>query len=323
MADDLNAMAVFAAVADARGFRAAGARLGVSASAVSQTLRKLEAQLGVTLVLRTTRSVHLTEAGERLYAAVRPALEEVRAAVAAVGELSDVPRGTLRLLVGTAAEPVLGGPLLADFLTAHPHVRLDVGVSDEALDIVAAGFDAGIQLGEWIDRDMVAVPVTGDIRMTVVGAPAYLARRGTPTHPRDLVDHECLNWHQSVASPAYRWEFTEPGPKGGREITVAVPARVLSTDTAINIRLARAGLGLAIAYEDQVRDEVARGELVPVLAAFCEPFPGYYLYYPQRRHASPALRAFIDHLRRARQPAPARKSDAGTPAGRPSRPRRR
>ena len=218
MADDLNAMAVFAAVAEARGFRAAGERLGVSASAVSQAVRKLEAQLGAVLLQRSTRSVRLTEAGERLYAAVRPALEEVRAAVAAVGELGDVPRGTLRLLVGTAADPVLGGPLLAGFLADHPRVRLDVVVSDEVVDIVAAGFDAGIQLGEWIDRDMVAVPVTGDIRMTVVGAPAYLARRGTPTHPRDLVDHECLNWHQSAASPAYRWEFTE----AGREIVIAV-----------------------------------------------------------------------------------------------------
>src|SRR5918911_5230759 len=147
MSEDLNAMAVFVAVAEAKGFRAAGERLGVSASAVSQSLRRLEEQLGVVLVQRTTRSVHLTEAGERLYAAVRPALEEVRAAVAAVGELSDVPRGTLRLLVGTAADPVLTGPLLADFLTAHPHVRLDLVVSDAVGDIVAEGYDAGIQLG--------------------------------------------------------------------------------------------------------------------------------------------------------------------------------
>src|SRR5689334_9911952 len=182
--EDLNAMAVFAAVAEARGFRAAGERLGVSASAVSQTLRKLEAQLGVVLLQRTTRSVRLTEAGERLYAGLRPALEEVRAAVAAVGELSDAPRGTLRLLVGTAADPMLAGPLLAEFLTAHPHVKLDVVVSDAVVDIVAEGYDAGIQLGEVIDRDMIAVPVTGDIRMTVVGAPAYFARRPKPRHPR-------------------------------------------------------------------------------------------------------------------------------------------
>jgi len=305
MAVDLNAMAVFAAVAEARGFRAAGERLGVSASAVSQTLRKLEAQLGVTLLQRSTRSVRLTEAGERLYAGLRPALEEVRAAVAAVGELSDVPRGTLRLIVGTAADPVLAGPLLADFLAAHPHVTLDLVVSDAVGDIVADGYDAGIQLGEVIDRDMIAVPVTGDIRMTVVGAPAYFAHNPKPTHPRDLVEHACLNWHPAAGVPAYRWEFTEPEPagsaQGGREIVVAVPARVLSTDSAVNIRLARAGLGLAIVYEGQVRDEVARGELVPVLEEFCEPFPGYYLYYPQRRHASPALRALIAHLRRARR----------------------
>jgi DNA-binding transcriptional LysR family regulator len=309
MTEDLNAMAVFAAVAEARGFRAAGERLGVSASAVSQSLRKLERQLGVTLVQRTTRSVHLTEAGERLYASVRPALEEVRAAVAAVGELSDVPRGTLRLLVGTAAAPVLAGPLLADFLAAHPHITLDLVVSDALLDIVAEGYDAGIQLGEWIDRDMIAVPVTGEIRMMVVGAPAYFAQHPTPRHPRDLVDHACLNWHQTAAMPPYRWEFTE----GEREITVAVPARVLSTDSTVNIRLARDGVGLAIVYEDQVRDEVARGELVPVLEEFCEPFPGYYLYYPQRRHASPALRALVDHLRRTRQDGRAKRSRRTSP----------
>ena len=196
-------------------------------------------------------------------------------------------------------------------------------VSDGVVDIVAAGFDAGIQLGEVIDRDMIAVPVTGDIRMTVVGSPAYLATRGTPRHPRDLVDHECLNWHPVPEAPAYRWEFTEPRrreARGGREIAVAAPGRVLSTDSTVNIRLARDGFGLTIVYEDQVRDEVARGELVPVLEAFCEPFPGYYLYYPQRRHASPALRALIDHLRAARQAASGRSARAGTGTSRRARP---
>jgi DNA-binding transcriptional LysR family regulator len=309
MNEDLNAMVVFAAVAEARGFRAAGERLGVSASAVSQALRKLEEQLGVTLMQRTTRSVHLTEAGERLYASVRPALEEVRSAVAAIGELGDVPRGTLRLLVGPAADQVLAGPLLATFLTKHPHIKLDVVVSDAALDIVEGGFDAGIQLGERIDRDMVAIPVTGDIRMAVVGAPSYFARRPKPRHPRDLVEHDCLNWHATAQMLPYRWEFTE----GGREITVAVRARVLSTDSTIRIHLARAGLGLTIVYEDEVREEVARGELVPVLEEFCQPFPGYYLYYPHRRHASPALRALIEHVRRTRrQPARAPKPETRT-----------
>jgi DNA-binding transcriptional LysR family regulator len=301
--DTLDGMVVFIAVAEAKNFRIAGERLGVSASAVSQALRKLEDRLGVPLVHRTTRSVSLSEAGERLFGAVRPAVEDVESAAAAVGELGDAPRGTLRLLVGTAADQLLGGGLFAAFLAAYPHVVLDVVVSDAVGDIVAEGYDAGIQLGEVIDRDMIAVPVTGDIRMTVVGAPSYFARHRKPRHPRELVEHDCLNWHPGAGSPAYRWEFTE----AGREIVVAVRARVLSTDSAVNIRLARAGLGLTIVYEDQVRDEVARGELVPVLEKFCEPFPGYYLFYPHRRHASPALRALIDHLRESRQAGRRRK----------------
>ena len=303
-AQTLEGMATFVAVAEAKNFRIAGERLGVSASAVSQGLKKLESRLGVPLVHRTTRSVRRSEAGERLYAAVRPGLEVVEAAVETVGELSEEPRGTLRILIGTTADPVLRRLPLADFLAAHVHVRLDVVVSDAVVDIVAAGFDAGIQLGEVIDRDMIAVPVTGDIRMTVVGAPSYFAQHGKPKHPRDLVDHECLNWHPVPEAVPYRWEFTEPARKGnpnaGREIVVAAPGRVLSTDPAINIRLARDGYGLTIVYEDMVRDEVARGELVPVLAEFCQPFPGYYLYYPQRRHAAPALRALVDFLRASR-----------------------
>ena len=294
--DALDGLAVFVAVAEAKNFRVAGERLRVSASAVSQALRKLEARLGVPLVHRTTRSVNLSEAGERLFAAVRPALQEVEAAVASVGELSDVPRGTLRLLVGSAAEPVLTGPLLSGFLATQPHVKLDLVVSDAVGDIVAEGYDAGIQIGEVIDRDMIAVPVTGNIRMTVVGSPGYFARRPKPRHPRDLAEHDCLNWHPGAGTPPYRWEFSD----GKREIVVAVPARVLSTDSTVNIRLACVGLGLAIVYDYQVRDEVARGELVPVLEKFCAPFPGYHLFYPQRRHASPALRAFVDYLRASR-----------------------
>jgi DNA-binding transcriptional LysR family regulator len=294
----LDGMVVFVGVAEAKNFRIAGERLGVSASAVSQALRKFEERIGIPLVHRTTRSVSLSEAGERLYGAVRPAIEEVESAVAAVGELGDTPRGNLRLLVGTAADSVLNGPLLVDFLAAHPQITLDLAVSDAVGDIVAEGYDAGVQIGEVIDRDMIAVPVTGDIRMTVVGSPAYFARHRKPQHPRDLAEHDCLNWHPGPGTPAYRWEFTERG----RAIVVSVRARVLSNDSAVNIRLARAGLGLAIVYQDQVRDEVAHGELVPVLEKFCEPFPGYYLFYPHRRHASPALRALIDYLRESRKP---------------------
>lgn len=295
--DTLDGMVFFVAVAEAKNFRVAGERLGVSASAVSQALRKLEARIGMALVHRTTRSVSLSEAGQRLYGSLRPAIEEVESAVGAIAELSDTPRGNLRLLVGTAADPVLSGPLLADFLAAHPHVTLHLEVSDAVGDLVAEGYDAGIQLGELIDRDMITVPVTGDIRMTVVGSPAYFARHPKPQRPRELVDHDCLNWHPAPGMPAYRWEFTQQG----REVVVAVRARVLTNDSAVTIRLARAGLGLAIVYEDQVREEVARGELVPVLEKYCEPFAGYYLFFPHRRHASPALRALIDYLRESRK----------------------
>jgi DNA-binding transcriptional LysR family regulator len=303
MADELDGMATFVAVAETKGFRAAGERLGVSHSAVSQALRRLEERLGVPLVRRTTRSVHLTEAGDRLYASVRPALDEVRAAVAAVGELGDQPRGTLRVHTSSAAQTLIGESLITGFLTEHPHLVLDLVVSDAPVDIVAQGFDAGIQLGEVIDKDMIAVPVTGDLRLAIVGAPSYFKRHGVPSHPRELVEHVCLNWHPTPEAPPYRWEFTE----NGRDFSVAVPARVLSTDASLNRRLAIAGLGVTLALEGHVRDALERKELLRILEKFCAPFPGYYLYYPQRRHASRALRALIDHLRRWRQAPRGRK----------------
>lgn len=292
MIDDLDGMSVFAAVAEAQGFRAAGDRIGVSASAVSQAIRRLEARLGVVLLQRTTRSVRLTQAGERLYASARPALDELRAAVAAVGELAAEPRGTLRLLVATAAESFLTGPVLDGFLATHPQVRLDLAVSNEVVDIVARGYDAGVQLGEVIDQDMSAVSVSEELRLAVVGSPSYFARHPAPRHPHDLAQHVCINWRVTPEAPPYRWEFTE----GGRDFSLAVNARVTSTESPLNLRLARAGLGLAIAFTSEVSEQVGRGELVSVLEEFCPPFAGCYLYYPARRRASPALRALLDYL---------------------------
>ncbi|HVX39710.1 MAG TPA: LysR family transcriptional regulator [Gemmatimonadaceae bacterium] len=296
--DELEGMATFVAVAEAKGFRAAAERLGVTGSAVSQAIRRLEARVGVPLVRRTTRSVRLTEAGERLYAAVRPALEEVRTAVAGVGELNAEPRGTVRLLITPVAESFLSGALLAGFLEAYPRIRLDVVLSDEPLDIVAEGYDAGVRLGEVIDRDMIAVPVSGDLRLVVVGAPSYFSKHPKPAHPRELAEHACINWHPIASAPAYRWEFTDP--QTGRDFSVAVPARVLTTDPALNLRLAIAGAGITLSDESRSREPIARGELVAVLEEFSTPFPGFYLYYPQRRHASAALRAFVDYLRHQR-----------------------
>jgi DNA-binding transcriptional LysR family regulator len=308
MSDELDGIEVFVAVAEAKGFRAAGDRLGVSGSAVSQALRRIEERLGISLVRRTTRSVHLTEAGERLFATARPALDELRTAVAAVGELGDEPRGALRLHVSRAGESYLSGQLLAGFLKEYKHVRLDLVVSDEPVDIVAEGYDAGIRLGEIIDRDMIAVPVSGDLRLVVVGAPSYFAKHRKPKHPRDLVEHDCINWHPTAEAPPYSWEFTE----NKREFSVDVRARVLTNDPALNVRLARAGAGLTLS-DERVRSEVARGELVSVLEEFSTPFPGFYLYYPERRHASAALRALVDYLKRIRRDSRAKSGRARGP----------
>jgi DNA-binding transcriptional LysR family regulator len=298
MGQDLNAVAMFAAVAEARGFRTAGKRLGVSGSAVSQAVRRLEEQVGIALVQRTTRSVRLTEAGERYYAAVRPALEEMREAATAVGEMAGHPRGTLRLNVSSAAEHFLGGPALEGFLERYPEVGLDLIVSDAPVDIVAEGYDAGVRLGEVIDQDMIAMPVSGPLRLVVVGAPSYFARHVAPEHPRDLVRHACINWRAGPGESPYRWAFTE----AGHDFSVAVPARVVTNDLALMLRLAIAGVGLTLRDEDATRPYVERGQLVPVLEAYSTPFPGFYLYYPRRRLTSPALRALIDYLLEARRP---------------------
>ncbi|HST60272.1 MAG TPA: LysR family transcriptional regulator [Longimicrobium sp.] len=292
MNDDFNAMAVFVALAETKSFRRAGDRLGVTASAVSHSLRRLEERLGVVLAHRTSRSMHLTQAGELLYASVGPALQEVRDAAAAVGALGSDPRGTLRLHVAGAAESFLSGPVLDGFLAAHPHVRLDVFVSDDPLDIVGSGYDAGVRLGEVIDVDMIAVPLAGDERMLVVGAPSYFARHPRPAHPRDLAHHECLNWHPTADAPAYRWEFTEDG----RDFSVAVPNRVLTNHVPLLLRMVRAGRGLTIYFERELRGDIDRGDLEVVLEEYSTPFPGFFLYYPGRRQASPPLRALIDYI---------------------------
>lgn len=293
MSDDFSGLPVFVAVAEEQGFRAAGRRLGVSGSAVSQTIGQLEERLGVAVFERTTRTVRLTEAGERLYATVRPALEELRAAEDEVKELGDEPSGTLRLNVSSAAESVLRGPLLGTFLRTYPRVRLELVVTEHTGEIVEAGYDAAVGLGEVIEQDMRRIPVSGTLRMSVVGSPSYFERYSPPAHPRDLDDHVCINWAPGEGAPPYRWEFTE----NGRDFSVSVGARVVTTDPALNIRLAVAGVGLAIDFDKSVQPLVEAGELVPVLEEFCEPFPGFYLYYPRRRQRSAALQAFIDHVR--------------------------
>lgn len=293
MPTDLNALAVFTLVAQQRSFRAAADRLGVTRSAVSQTIGRLEATMGLALVRRTTRSVSLTEAGERLHAALAPALAEIEAAVETTGDHAAAPRGQLRLAVSSIAERFLAGPLLAGFAAAHPAVQLDVTVTDEEFDIVAEGFDAGVRLGEVIEQDMIAVPVSAEQRQIVVAAPDYLARAGAPSHPRELASFRCIGWRPAPQKAPYRWEFTEDG----RDFTVAVAPEITTNDMALMIKIALAGGGLTFGMEETFRPYIARGELVPLLEAYCPPFAGFYLYYPSRRNLAPKLRALIDHLR--------------------------
>ncbi|MGF1553703.1 MAG: LysR family transcriptional regulator [Paracoccaceae bacterium] len=293
MAVDLNALATFAAVAEARGFRAAADRLGVTRSAVSQTMQRLEASLGVALLHRTTRSVGLTEAGERLYAEAAGALTDLNAAVETARDAGIRPRGRLRLAVSSIAERFIAGPLLASFLEAYPEVGLDITVTDDEFDIVAHGFDAGVRLGEVIERDMIAVPVSAAQRQIAVASPAYLDRHGTPVHPRDLAAHRCIGWRPAANVAPYRWEFAE----GGRWYDVAVEPMVTSNDMGLMIRLALAGAGITFGVAESFREPIARGDLIALLEEYGPPFAGFFLYFPSRRTVAPKLRALIEHVR--------------------------
>ena len=293
MEPDLNALAVFALVAEERNFRAAADRMGITRSAVSQTIRRLEEMLGIALVLRTTRSVSLTEAGERLYGEVAPAIADMRAAIEATGNLRGRPRGQLRLAVSSIAERFLSGPFLASFAEANPEVQIDITVTDEEFDIVAEGYDAGVRLGEVIEQDMIAVSVAGDERQLAVCSPRYRERFGVPSHPSELAAHRCIGWRAAPKVTPYRWEFADHG----KEFSVAVAPEITTNDMALMTKLAVAGGGITFGMEESFRPFIERGELVPILESFCPRFAGFYLYYSSRRHMAPKLRALIDHLR--------------------------
>jgi DNA-binding transcriptional LysR family regulator len=293
MKTDLNLLPLFLAVASERNFRAAADRLGVTRSAVSQGIRRLEDEFGAALVLRTTRSVRLTEAGERLRDALSRPISEIEAALERIAA-ERAPRGVLRIAVTSIAERFLSGPLIASFAAAHPGITVDVTVIDDEIDIVAAGFDAGVRLGEAIEQDMVAIPITGEQRELVVASPAYVAAHGAPTHPRELVRHRCIGWRPAPQVAPYRWEFSEDGTP----FDVAVEAQVTTNDLRLMLRLALAGGGITFATEETFRPYIETGELMPLLEAFLPSFPGFFLYYPQRRNVPPKLRALIDHVRK-------------------------
>ncbi|WP_158936231.1 LysR family transcriptional regulator [Burkholderia sp. S171] len=288
----LDGVEVFLSVAEHRSFRRAAAELGVTPSAVSQTVRVLEARVGAALFIRTTRSVGLTEAGERFLSHAKPAFEELVAASEAARGLGQRPAGLLRLSVPRAVVPILLEPLIASFCRAYPEIELEIAASNELTDLAAEGFDAGIRLGQFVDADMVAVPLTPPFRLMVVGSPAYFAGRSPPEHTDDLRQHACLRWRRNSGALAL-WSFNDDG----RAIEIAVSGPLIAHDFPTMLGAAVEGMGLAQLPEPMAAEGLRAGKLLHVLEPFAPVVPGVFLYYPSRRQIMPKLRAFIDHVK--------------------------
>jgi DNA-binding transcriptional LysR family regulator len=292
--NELTVLAAFALVADERSFTKAAVKLGVSRSAISHSIRTLEERLGLRLLARTTRAVAPTDAGERLLAQLRPALHDIEAALTDVGRFRDTAAGVVRLIAPPIVLAMLLSPKLAKFAREHPDVVLDLTCEDDIRrDLVAGRFDAGIHLGEFLQRDMVAVKVSGEQRAAVVAAPTYFNSHPKPKTPRDLTAHRCLRYRMGANGPVYRWEFE----KRGRPVTVSVSGPLIVNDVEFMICAALGGVGLAYALEEHVAEHIERGTLLRVLDDWCPPFEGYFLYYPSRRQQPRALQALADVLR--------------------------
>jgi DNA-binding transcriptional LysR family regulator len=290
--DELSVLSAFLAVAEEHSFTKAAKRLGVSPSALSHAIRGLEEQVGVRLLARTTRSVATTDAGEQLLTHLRPALGDIRGTLEQISGLRDRPAGRVRLVVPRVALKMVLAPKLGRFARDYPDVTLEITSDDSLVDLVAGRFDAGIHLGEFIARDMIAVRVSKDIRPAIVGAPSYFKSHPKPKSPRDLTRHRCINIRMGSAG-VYKWEFD----KGEESLTVAVDGPLNVDDFETTIRAAIDGVGVIYAFEDQVAKHIAKGTLVRVLDDWCPPFAGFFLYYPSRRQQPAALSALIDALR--------------------------
>ncbi len=296
--DLFGALATFRTIAAERSFTRAAVRLGVTQSALSQTMKRLEAELGLKLLARTTRSVAPTHAGERLLATLAPALADITAEVAALADLRERPAGIIRVTAGKHAADTVLWPALARLVHAYPDIEVEVRVESayrDDVDLVAERFDAGIRLAEQLEQDMIAVPVGPPLRTAVVGSPAYLARHGTPRVPGDLADHRCVTY-RTAGGGLYAWEFE----RAGHPVTVKVGRGPVLNDGALMVAAAVEGFGLAHVMEDMVAAPVASGALVRVLEDWCDPFPGYSLYYPSRRQPTQAFTLFLDAMRHGR-----------------------
>ena len=290
---NLDDLLAFVAVARERSFTRAAAKLGVSQSALSHTIRGLEARLGVRLLTRTTRSVSPTQTGDRLLQTVGPRFDEIDAEVAALSEFRDRPAGTIRLTTIDYVVDTLLWPKLAGFLRQYPDIRIEIVVDYGLTDIVAERFDAGVRGGEQVAKDMIAVRIGPDLRMAVVGAPAYFKKRALPKTPQELVEHNCINLRLPTHGSVYAWEFE----KGGRELRVRVEGQFTFNTTMQLMSAALAGHGLAYVPEGLAQPHLAKGRLRRVLADWCPPYSGYHLYYPSRRQSSAAFALVVDALR--------------------------
>jgi DNA-binding transcriptional LysR family regulator len=290
---DFNDLSAFAAVAREKSFTRAAAKLGVSPSSLSQTIRNLEERLRIRLLTRTTRSVATTEAGERLLRTVAPRFEEIESEVAALSELRDKPSGTLRMTAGEHPATTVLQPALRKVLPDHPDLRVEIIIDYGLTDIVAEGYDAGVRMGEQVAKDMIAARIGPELRMAVVGSPDYFQRNPRPETPQDLAAHNCINMRLPTYGGLFPWGLEQDG----REVRVRGEGQLVFNSLTMRLLSALDGLGVAYVPEDQVLDHVAAGRLVRVLEDWCPSFPGYHLYYPSRRHPSPALTLLVDALR--------------------------
>ena len=291
--EDLGSLAMFLSVAEERSFTKAAAKLGVSQSALSHSMRRLEARLGLRLLTRTTRSVAATDAGERLIETLRPALEEIDYKLASLTELRERPAGTVRITAGAHAARAVLWPVIDRLTAEHSDVNIEVNIEGGLVDIVADRYDAGVRLGERLEQDMIAVPISPRLRMAAFGAPSYFAEHGTPQTPYDLAAHRCISLRMSSSGGLYAWEFE----RAGKELRVKAEGQLVFNDADLIKAAALAGHGIAYMLEDHVTKQLSDGSLVRVLEDWCEPFDGYYLYYPSRRQPSPAFSLVLDALR--------------------------
>jgi DNA-binding transcriptional LysR family regulator len=290
---ELSELNALLAIAEAGSFTRAAARLGTSQSALSHTVRRLEERLGVRLLTRTTRSVAATEAGQRLVEMLRPVLGEIDASLDAVSALRGRPSGKIRITVSETAADTILWPALARFLPHYPDIQVELVIDQALTNIVTGRFDAGVRLGEHLEKDMIAVQIGPPLRMAVVGAPAYFARRDPPLTPHDLAAHACINLRLATAGGLYAWEFE----KDGRALNVRVEGALTFSRAPLTVRAAVDGFGLACVPEDHVMTLVAEGRLQRVLEDWCPPFAGYHLYYPSRRQQPAAFALLVEALR--------------------------